>query len=88
MKIAIFHNYMDDIGGAEGVVLILGRDLPADVYSTNINREGINNMRFQIEAVKEIGKNPESYKTACLKQAKKFDTKIFVNKIKEKIEDD
>ncbi|GAI47842.1 unnamed protein product, partial [marine sediment metagenome] len=39
-----------------------------------------------IEAIKEIGKNPEKYKNACLKQAKKFDTKIFIKKIKEQIE--
>jgi len=38
-----------------------------------------------VEAIKEIGKNPEKYKNACLKQAKKFDTKIFIKKIKEQI---
>jgi len=39
-----------------------------------------------VEAVKEIGKNPEKYKNACLKQAKKFDTEVFIKKIKEQIE--
>ena len=38
-----------------------------------------------IHAIKEIGKNPESYKSSCLKQAKKFDTKIFIKKIKEEL---
>jgi len=38
-----------------------------------------------IDAIKEIGKNPKRYKNACLKQAKKFDTKIFIKKIKEQI---
>jgi glycosyltransferase involved in cell wall biosynthesis len=39
-----------------------------------------------IETIKEIGKDPEKYKNACLEQAKKFDTKIFIQKIKERIE--
>lgn len=39
-----------------------------------------------IQAINEIGKNPERYKDACIKQAKKFDTKIFIEKIKEQIE--
>lgn len=38
-----------------------------------------------IRAIKEVGKNPVKYKDACLEQAKKFDTKIFVKKIKEQI---
>ncbi len=38
-----------------------------------------------IEAVKKLGKNPLKYKDACIKQARKFDTKVFVKKIKEKI---
>jgi len=39
-----------------------------------------------VKAIKEIGKNPKKYKDACLKQAKKFDTKVFIKKIKEEIE--
>ena len=39
-----------------------------------------------IKAIKEVGKKPETYKDACLKQAKKFDTKIFIKKIKYQIE--
>ncbi len=39
-----------------------------------------------IKAIKEIGKNPEKYKHTCLKQAKKFDTKIFIKKIKKELE--
>ncbi|MEK6889063.1 MAG: glycosyltransferase [Nanoarchaeota archaeon] len=38
-----------------------------------------------INAIKTIGKKPEKYKNACLKQAKKFDTKRFIEKIKEEI---
>lgn len=40
-----------------------------------------------VKIIKEIGKefnkNPEKYKKACLKQAEKFDTKIFIGKIKQ-----
>jgi glycosyltransferase involved in cell wall biosynthesis len=36
-----------------------------------------------IDAIKKIGQNPESYKNGCIAQAKKFDTKIFIKKIKE-----
>lgn len=39
-----------------------------------------------VSAIKYVGKNPESYKKECLKQAKKFDTKVFIKKIKEIIE--
>ena len=46
----------------------------------NINEEKL------IKAIKEIGKNPQEYKDACLKRAKEFDTKVFIKKIKEEIE--
>ena len=48
----------------------------------------INNIHVDklVQAIKEIGKNPKKYKNACLKQAKKFDTSIFIKKIKEEIE--
>ena len=38
-----------------------------------------------VEAIKEINKNPSKYKKACQKQAKKFDTKVFIKKIKDLI---
>lgn len=46
----------------------------------NINEDKL------LEAIKEIGKNPEKYKEACIEQAKKYDVKIFIKKIKEQIE--
>jgi glycosyltransferase involved in cell wall biosynthesis len=39
-----------------------------------------------VEAIKEVRKNPKKYKSACIRQAKKFDTKEFMRKIKEQIE--
>ena len=38
-----------------------------------------------IQAIKEVGANPEKYKDACINQAKKFDTEIFIKKIKEQL---
>ncbi len=36
-------------------------------------------------AIEEVGRNPQQYKEACLKQAKNFDTQIFIQKIKEQV---
>jgi glycosyltransferase involved in cell wall biosynthesis len=58
MKIAIFHNFMDNIGGAEIVDLILARDLKADIYTTNIDKEKIIKMGFETDNIKSIGKIP------------------------------
>lgn len=58
MKIAIFHNYMDNIGGAEMVDLILARELKADIYTTNIDRKKIQKMGFDTKNIFSIGKIP------------------------------
>lgn len=57
-KIAIFHNYMDNIGGAEIVSLILARGLGADIYTTNIDIEKIKKMGFKTDNIFSIGKIP------------------------------
>jgi len=58
MKIAIFHNFMDNIGGAEIVGLTLARELKADLYSTNIDYEKIKKMGFSDINITSIGKIP------------------------------
>ena len=60
MKIAIFHNYLDNIGGAEIVGLTLAREFNADVYTTNIDKEKINKMGFSdvIPRIFSIGTVP------------------------------
>jgi len=58
MKIAIFHNYMDNIGGAERVVLTLARELKADIFTTNLDNNKIKKMGFSNINVKSIGKIP------------------------------
>lgn len=58
MKIAIFHNFIDNIGGAEVVALTLARELGADLYTTNISKENIVKMGFEdvLPRIKSIGK--------------------------------
>lgn len=60
MKIAIFHNFLDNIGGAEIVTLTLSRHLNADIYTTNIDKEKIIKMGFKdiLHRIKSIGKIP------------------------------
>lgn len=58
MKIAIFHNFLDNIGGAEIVDLIMARELGADIYTTNIDREKIKRMGFGTANIFSIGKVP------------------------------
>lgn len=58
MKIAIFHNYMDNIGGSELVCLILARELGADIYTTNVNEKKIRKMGFSTDNIYSLGKVP------------------------------
>jgi len=58
VKIAIFHNFLDNIGGAEIVGLTLARELKADVYTTNIDKTKINKLGFDDIAIHSIGKIP------------------------------
>jgi glycosyltransferase involved in cell wall biosynthesis len=58
MKIAIFHNFMDNIGGAERVGLILARELKADLYSTNFDEQKMSLMGFSDINCYSIGRVP------------------------------
>ncbi|MGA2775020.1 MAG: glycosyltransferase [Candidatus Omnitrophota bacterium] len=58
MKVAIFHNFMDNIGGAEIVGLTLARELNADFYTTNIDEDKIRKMGFSDINLESIGKVP------------------------------
>ncbi len=60
MKVAIFHNFLDNIGGAEIVDLVLARELKADIYTTNIDKEKIKKMGFEsvLPRIYSIGKIP------------------------------
>lgn len=61
MKIAIFHNFMDNIGGAEIVALTLARELEADIYTTNNDFLKIEKMGFSdvIPRIYSIGRLPK-----------------------------
>ncbi|MBN1175313.1 glycosyltransferase [Candidatus Woesearchaeota archaeon] len=59
MRIAITHNFLDNIGGAEKVALTLARELKGDLYSTNVNQEMIRKMGYE-EKVHSIGKVPRN----------------------------
>jgi glycosyltransferase involved in cell wall biosynthesis len=60
MKTAIFHQALDNIGGAEIVTLTLARGLEADIYTTNINREKIIAFGFEdiLPRLRSIGQIP------------------------------
>ena len=58
MKIAIFHNALDNIGGAELVDLILAKELNADIFTTNIDKEKIEKMGFSTKNIYSIGRVP------------------------------
>ncbi len=60
MRIAIFQNFLDTIGGAEVVGLTMARELKADIYTTNIDREKIERMGFGDVTVKSIGQVPKN----------------------------
>lgn len=49
---------MDNIGGAELTDLIMARELSADIYTTNINKEKIQKMGFKTDNIFSIGKIP------------------------------
>lgn len=55
MKVAIFHDYMEAIGGAERLVLTLSRALDADIITTNVNSECIKKIGFPEERIISLG---------------------------------
>ena len=85
-KIAVFHNYFDNVGGAEIVTLILAKELNADIYTTNINTDKIKEMGFDTNNIFSIGKvplNPPFRQEFCywrfknLKLGRKYDFYII-----------
>lgn len=58
MRTAIFHNYMDNIGGAETVGLVLAKELDADIYTTNMDLSKVHKMGFRDLRIHSIGRVP------------------------------
>ena len=59
MRLAIFHNFLNNIGGAERVTLPLARELKADVITTVANKSMIAKMGFDLP-IREIGWIPNN----------------------------
>lgn len=55
-RIAIFHDYINAIGGAEKLVLTLARGIGADVITTDANRKSIREMGFEDVKIISIGR--------------------------------
>ena len=64
-RTAIFHDYIDAIGGGEKTVLTLARALKADVITTDINKDSIKKMGFEDVKIISLG---ETLKIPPLKQ--------------------
>lgn len=55
MKVAIFHDYIETIGGAERLVLTLSRALDADIITTSVNPDCIRKIGFSGERIISLG---------------------------------
>jgi glycosyltransferase involved in cell wall biosynthesis len=87
-KIAVFHNYLDNMGGAEFVALTIAKALNSDIYTTNIDKDKISRLGFKKliknKKIKSIGKIPinapfrqqlalRKFRNLNLKKTKKYD---------------
>ncbi len=58
MKIAILHDYFDEIGGAEITLCYMARGLNAAIFTTNIDRDTINKLGFDDVEIISVGRIP------------------------------
>jgi glycosyltransferase involved in cell wall biosynthesis len=60
MRIAVFHSSLNNIGGAEVVALITARELNADLYTANLDKDKIIKMGFKdlLPRITSIGAAP------------------------------
>ena len=58
MKIAILHDYFDEIGGAEITLCQMARGLKANIFTTNIDRKANNSLGFGDVRISSIGRIP------------------------------
>ena len=65
--------------------VIKKHQLSAEIIVSDSSSDDSPNIARRYEAVKFIGKNPQKYKKACLRQAQKFDKKVFIGEIKKEI---
>jgi len=55
MKIAIFHDYIGAIGGADKLVLRLAKELNADVITTDVDMNDVNRLGACSQIVTWLG---------------------------------
>jgi len=88
MRIAIFHDYIQAIGGAEKVVLTLARELGADIITTDFDINAVKKLGFEDVKIITLGDTikiaPLKQISACLKFAlcdfsSEYDFFIFSN---------
>ncbi|CAG0995359.1 MAG: glycosyltransferase [Candidatus Methanoperedens sp.] len=88
MRIAIFHDYIQTIGGAEKIVLTLARELGADVITTDFDINAVKRLGFEDVKIISLGNTikipPLKQISACLKFvlcdfSSKYDFYIFSN---------
>lgn len=65
MKIAIFHDYIGTIGGADKLILTLASELKADIITTDVDPNAVSMMGFEDVNIISLGK---TIKIAPLKQ--------------------
>ncbi|MAG18206.1 MAG: mannosyl transferase [Candidatus Diapherotrites archaeon] len=60
MRIAIFHDYLENIGGGEKLVLETAKNLNATVITTNVNKDAIKKLNFEKIKIIDLGKTPKN----------------------------
>lgn len=58
MKVAILHDYFDEMGGAEITLCYMARGLKATIFTTNIDRDTINKLGFGDVKIISVGRIP------------------------------
>ncbi|HZX20196.1 MAG TPA: glycosyltransferase [archaeon] len=72
MKIAIFHDYIENPGGAEKLILSIARKLDATVITTNLNQDAVNEIGFNDVKIINLGFSPKGFFSKHIGVASKF----------------
>ncbi len=88
VKVAIFHDYIGTIGGAEKLILLLARKLKADVITTDVDANAVRMMGFEDVNIISLGRTVKlvpfkqisaSIRFALCDFSEKYDFFIFSN---------
>jgi len=61
MKIAIFHDSLENAGGGEKLFLSVAKELKATIITTNVNKEVLRKMNFSQSNIIDLGKTPKHF---------------------------